>query len=54
MGLIDGFNSKIMCEDFCLADNATTHTILKGKKIFLTINLKQSYCQYDIRFNEPN
>ena len=27
-------NSKITSEDFCLADNVTTHTILKDEKIF--------------------
>ena len=42
MSLINGFNSKITCEDFCLADSATTHTIFKDKKIFPTINPKQS------------
>ena len=31
MGFIDEFNSKIMGEDFCLADSATTHTILRDK-----------------------
>ena len=27
-------NSKMTSEDFCLADNVTTHTILKDKKYF--------------------
>ena len=54
MSLVDGFNSKMMGEDFCLADSATTHTILKDKKIFSTIILKQSLCQYHIRFFKPN
>ena len=27
-------NSKMTSEDFCLANNVTTHTILKDKKYF--------------------
>jgi hypothetical protein len=34
MGFIDEFISKMTGEDFCPADSATTHTILKDKKYF--------------------
>ena len=34
MDLTHGFNSKMIEEDLCLADSATTHTILKNKKYF--------------------
>jgi hypothetical protein len=30
-------------EDFCLADNATTHTILKDKKYFQQLSLSKDY-----------
>ena len=43
MSLIDGFNSKMMGEDFCLADSATTHTILKDKKYFQQLSLSKTY-----------
>jgi hypothetical protein len=41
--LIDGFNSKMMGKDFCLADSATTHTILKDKKYFQQLSLSKAY-----------
>ena len=35
MGHIDGMiNFKMICKDLCLADNYTTHTILRDKKYF--------------------
>jgi hypothetical protein len=43
MSLIDGFNSKMMGEDFCLADSATTHTIFKDKKYFQQLSLSKAY-----------
>ena len=43
MSLIDGFNSKMMGKDFCLADSATTHTILKDKKYFQQLSLSKTY-----------
>ena len=43
ISLIDGFNSKMMGEDFCLADSATTHTILKDKKYFQQLSLSKAY-----------
>ena len=39
MELTNGFNSKMTREDFCLADNATTHTFLKDKKYFQNLTL---------------
>ena len=48
-------NSKMNKEDFCLADSATTHMILKDKKkIFPKFKIMQSQCQYHIRFIELN
>ena len=35
-------NSKMTSEDFCLADSATTHTILKDKKYFQNLILYKS------------
>ena len=35
----NGFNSKTIGEDLCLADGATTHTILKDKKYFQNLTL---------------
>jgi hypothetical protein len=35
-------NSKMIGEDLCLADGCTTHTILRDKKIFSILNIKQS------------
>ena len=35
-------NSKMTSEDFCLADSATTHTILKDKKHFQSLILCKS------------
>ena len=32
-------NSKMTSEDFCLANNVTTHTILKDKKYFQSLKL---------------
>ena len=32
-----------MGEDFCLADSATTHTILKDKKYFQQLSLSKAY-----------
>ena len=32
-------NSKMTSEDFCLADNVTTYTILKDKKYFQSLKL---------------
>ena len=43
MSLTDGFNSKMMGEDFCLADCATTHTIFKEKKYFRQLYLSKTY-----------
>jgi hypothetical protein len=43
MSLIDGFNSNMMGEDFCLADSTTTHTILKDKKYFQQLSLSKAY-----------
>ena len=43
MSLIDGFNSKMMGEDFFLADRAITHTILKDKKYFQQLSLSKAY-----------
>ena len=42
MCLIDELNSKMMGEDFCLAKNATTHTILKDKKYFQQLILRKA------------
>jgi hypothetical protein len=42
MCLIDELNSKMMGEDFCLANNATTHTILKDKKYFQQLILSKA------------
>ena len=42
MGFIDEFISKMMGEDFCLADSATTHTILKDKKYFQQLILSKA------------
>ena len=42
MCLIDELNSKMMGEDFCLADSATTHTILKDKKYFQQLILSKA------------
>ena len=39
MGHTSKINSKMNREDFCLADNATTHTILKDKKYFKILKL---------------
>ena len=39
MGHISKINSKMNREDFCLADSATTHTILKDKKYFQILKL---------------
>ena len=55
MGPIGKINSKMTKEDFCLADSATTHMILKDKKkIFSKFKIMQSQCQYHIRFIELN
>ncbi len=43
MSLIDRFNSKMIGEDFCLADSATTHTIFKDKKYFQQLSLSKAY-----------
>ena len=43
MSLIDGFNSKMMGEDFCLVDSATTYTIFKDKKYFQQLSLSKAY-----------
>ena len=43
MSLIDGFNFKMMGEDFCQVDSVTTYTILKDKKIFSIIILNKAY-----------
>ena len=42
MDFTHGFNSKMIEEDFCLADSATTHTILKNKKYFQNLTLIKS------------
>ena len=39
MDPIDEYNSKMIGEDLCLADSATTHTILKDKKYFQSLVL---------------
>ena len=39
MDLTHGFNSKVIEEDFCLANSATTYTILKDKKYFQNLTL---------------
>ena len=39
MGPIGKINSKMTREDFCLANSATTHTILKDKKYFQILKL---------------
>ncbi|KAL4650234.1 hypothetical protein ACB092_01G072500 [Castanea dentata] len=39
MDLTGKINSKMTREDFFLADNATTHTILKNKKYFQKLKL---------------
>ena len=39
MDLTHGFNSKMIEEDLCLVDSATTHTILKDKKYFQNLTL---------------
>ena len=55
MGLMGKkINSKMTSEDFCLADSATTHTILKDKKIFSKFKIMQSQFQYHIKFIELN
>jgi hypothetical protein len=41
MSFIDEFISKMMGEYFCLADSATTHTILKDKKYFQQLILSK-------------
>ena len=35
----DECNSKMIRENFCLEDSATTHTILKDKKYFQSLTL---------------
>ena len=47
-------NSKMTSEDFCLADSATTHTILKDKKIFSKFKIMRNQCRYHIMFIELN
>ena len=43
MGHIDGMiNSKMIGEDLCLADNCTTHTILRDKKYFQYLILNKA------------
>jgi hypothetical protein len=43
MGHTDGMiNSKMICEDLCLADSCTTHTILKDKKYFKYLILNKA------------
>ena len=42
MCLIDELNSKMMDEDFFLADIATTHPILKDKKYFQQLVLSKA------------
>jgi hypothetical protein len=43
MGHTDGMiNSKIIGEDFCLADSCTTHTILRDKKYFQYLILNKA------------
>ena len=54
MGFIGKINSKMTRKDFCLANNATTHTILKDKKIFSKFKIMQSQFQYHIKFIELN
>ena len=54
MGHTNKIKSKMNIEDFCLADSATTHMILKDKKIFSNFKIMQSQCQYHIRFIELN
>ena len=39
MDFTNEFNSKTIGEDLCLADNATTHTILKHKKYSQNLTL---------------
>ena len=39
MGPTGKINSKMIREDFCLVDSATSHTILKDKKYFQNLKL---------------
>jgi hypothetical protein len=38
-------------EDICLADSATTHTILKYKQYFSNLRMMKEKSEYNIKFN---
>ena len=54
MSLPGKINSKMTRKDFYLVDSATTHTILKDKKIFSKFKIMRNQCRYHIRFIELN